>query len=205
MFGRGDDFGGLLELVNTFFLCLVPIFVALDPVGTLPNFLALTSGLEARQTSRALRLSLMTAWGVSVGFMLGGQLLLNYLGITVSDFMIAGGALLFVLSLKDLTSEPVTPKSDGVEVGAVPLGVPLLAGPGLLTTLLVLSGEYGVLLTGAALTVNIGLAGGLFVGRTPLLKLLGPAGSRIVGKMANLLLAAIAVMFLRKGLLGVKL
>lgn len=193
-----------MDLVMTFFLCFIPLFVAVDPIGILPNFMALTGGLDRRQMRKVLNQSLITAFAVSLLFMVLGQSVLGYLGITVADFMIAGGALLFIFSLKDLTSsghEERAPLDDGV--GAVPIGVPLIAGPGLLTTLLVLVGQYGYLMVSVALVVNIVIAGLCLAFSQPLSRFFGRTGSRTVGKIANLLLAAIAVMFMRKGLVEI--
>jgi len=193
-----------VDEIMIFFLCFIPLFVAVDPIGILPNFMALTGGLDRRQMRKVLTQSLITAFAVSVAFMVLGQSVLGYLGITVADFMIAGGALLFVFSLKDLTSSGVenrAPLDDGV--GAVPIGVPLIAGPGLLTTLLVLISQYGWLMVSAALIVNLVLAGLCLAFSQTLNRVLGRTGSRTVGKIANLLLAAIAVMFIRKGLVEI--
>lgn len=193
-----------MDWIMIFFLCFIPLFVAVDPIGILPNFMALTGGLDRKQMRKVLTQSLITAFAVSIAFMVLGQSILGYLGITVADFMIAGGALLFVFSLKDLIStggEDRAPLDEGV--GAVPIGVPLIAGPGLLTTLLVLVGQYGWLMVSVALTVNLILAGLCLAFSQALNKILGKTGSRTVGKIANLLLAAIAVMFMRKGLVEV--
>lgn len=188
----------------TFFLCFIPLFVAVDPIGVLPNFMALTGGLNRVQMRRVLTQSVITALAVSLAFMFLGQSILGYLGITVADFMIAGGALLFVFSLKDLTASGELERvsaDDGV--GAVPIGVPLIAGPGLLTTLLVLVGQYGWLIVSVALVVNLVIAGLCLAFSQGISRVLGKTGSRTVGKIANLLLAAIAVMFMRKGVVEI--
>ena len=188
----------------TFFLCFIHILVAVDPIGNIPYFMALTDGLDQKQMRKVLTQGLITAFVVSMAFMLLGHSILRYLGITLADFMIAGGALLFVFSLKDLTgseSEAHAPIDDGV--GAVPIGVPLIAGPGLLTTLLVLIGEHGWPMVSEALTVNLVLAGLCLAFSQDLSRILGKTGCKTVGKIANLLLAAIAVMFMRKGLVEI--
>ena len=193
-----------MDAVATFFLCFIPLFVAVDPIGTLPSFMALTAGFDRRQMKKVLTQSVITAFAVSVVFMVLGQSVLGYLGITVADFMIAGGALLFVFSLKDLTGshpEDRAPMDDGV--GAVPIGVPLIAGPGLLTTLLVLLSQHGWIVVSAALVANLILAGLCLGFSQGISRVLGKTGTRTVGKIANLLLAAIAVMFVRKGLVDI--
>src|SRR6185369_8181367 len=105
-----------MEWIMTFFLCFIPLFVAVDPIGILPNFMALTGGLDKTQMRKVLSQSLITAFAVSIVFMVLGKAVLGYLGITVADFMIAGGALLFIFSLKDLIntgSEERAPLDDG--------------------------------------------------------------------------------------------
>ncbi len=193
-----------MEFLTVFFICFIPLFVAVDPIGVIPNFIALTGGMDRSRLRKVLVQSMITAFAVSVVFMFVGQQLLGYLGITVADFMIAGGALLFLFSLKDLMStgsEERASLDDGV--GAVPIGVPLIAGPGLLTTTLVLVNEYGYLVVAAALVANIVIAGICLAFSQSISRFLGTTGTKAVGKIANLLLAAIAVMFMRKGLIEI--
>ena len=193
-----------MDFLAVFFICFIPLFVAVDPIGVIPNFIALTGGLDRSRLRKVLVQSMITAFAVSIVFMFVGQQLLGYLGITVADFMIAGGALLFVFSLKDLVStghEERASLDDGV--GAVPIGVPLIAGPGLLTTTLVLVNQYGYLVVASALVANIVIAGLCLAFSQSISRFLGKTGTKTVGKIANLLLAAIAVMFMRKGLVEI--
>jgi multiple antibiotic resistance protein len=137
---------------------------------------------------------------VAIIFVMIGKAVFRLLGITTPDFMVAGGILLFSLSLRDLLvtnkhQEPEDPES----VGAVPVGVPLIVGPAVLTTILLLVDQYGIIPTVTAAVVNILLAGLVFYFAGWFGKLLGRAGSKAVSKLASLLLAAIAVMMVRKG------
>lgn len=184
-----------------FFLCFIPLFVAIDPIGILPSFIGLTQGLDRRALNRVVLQSVLTAIGVSLVFMTLGPPLLSYLGIEVGDFLIAGGALLFIISLRDMMSSRDPQVSRHPEdVGAVPIGVPLIAGPGLLTTTLVLAGQYGYLTTTAALLANLVLTAIFLFASRAITRVLGKNGAKTVGKIANLILAAIAVMLIRKGL-----
>jgi len=184
-----------------FWLCFVPLFVAVDAVGTLPLLVGMTSGLTRRQFRRVVVESVLTATVVAVLFLIGGKAVLRLLGVTVHDFMVAGGVLLFIISLKSLLSD------DGDEgrltaesMGAVPLGVPLMAGPALLTTMLLLLDQYGASSTVMATIANMLLAGGIFLMSDLVKGALGQAGVRTLSKVASLVLAAFAVMFVRKGL-----
>ncbi|MGZ3577702.1 MAG: MarC family protein [Syntrophales bacterium] len=188
--------------MNRFWFCFFPIFMAVNVIGVLPMFMSFTEGLDRPKINRIIVQSVVTATIVAVIFLAVGKVILDLLGITVSDFMIAGGTLLFIISLDDLMSmERRWSQIDPESLGAVPLGVPLIVGPAVLTTILILVQEYGPLATVAALIVNILIAGFTFWLYAPIIRLLGKSGARTVSKLAALLLAAIAVMMVRKGVM----
>lgn len=183
-------------------LCFISLFVAVDAIGVLPLFVGFTEGISPAQVKRIILQSVLTAAMVALAFVFLGNALLKYLGITPSDFMIAGGVLLFALSLTDLlTLGKGQIQADPESLGAVPLGVPLLVGPAVLTTSILLVEEHGVVPTTVGLLTNILIAGAVFRSAGPLMKLLGRNGSKTVSKLASLLLAAIGVMMVRKGIL----
>lgn len=186
--------------MKEFWLCFVPVFVAVDAVGVLPIFISLTEELSPAQRRRTLAQSLITASAVAVAFLWGGPAVLRLVGIGVADFMVAGGILLLVISVSDLlTGEKRQRSVDPETVGAVPIGVPLITGPAVLTTSVLLADAYGVLPSGAAVLANIALAGVVFYFAVPITRRLGNAGSRTLSKIASLLLASIGVMLIRKG------
>ncbi|HYA12975.1 MAG TPA: MarC family protein [Syntrophales bacterium] len=186
--------------MNKFWFCFFPIFMAVNVIGVLPMFMSITEGLDRPKINRIIVQSVVTATVVAVIFLAIGKVILDLLGITVSDFMIAGGTLLFIISLNDLLYiESRWSQIDPESMGAVPLGVPLIVGPAVLTTILILVNEHGPLATVAALIVNILIAGMTFWLYAPIMRLLGKSGARTVSKLAALLLAAIAVMMVRKG------
>ena len=186
-----------------FWLCFVPMFVAVDAVGVLPMYLGLTEGLEPSRVRRVLYQSIVTAAAVALAFLGAGKALLNLLGITVADFMIAGGILLFVISMTDLlTTEKTQRRVDVDSLGAVPLGVPLITGPAVLTTSILLLDQHGPVPTAASVVLNIMIAGLFFRFAGPINLVLGRAGAKILSKIASLLLASIAVMIVRKGVLA---
>jgi multiple antibiotic resistance protein len=138
---------------------------------------------------------------VALAFLAFGPALLLFLGITVPDFMIAGGLLLIVFSLSDLLrGEKEQRRPDVHSLGVVPIGVPLITGPAVLATCVLLAGLYGRLITAVALTANIVIAGIIFLMAQPITRILGQTGTKIVSKIASLLLTAIAVMLIRKGI-----
>ncbi len=184
-----------------FWLCFVPIFVAVDALGTFPIFMNLTQGMNRSAVKRTIIQSTVTAMVVGVVFVLLGKWILSLLRITVADFMIAGGALLFILSLSDMialekTESPMDPDS----LGAVPIGVPLIVGPAVLTTSLILISRYGYVLTLSVIVINILIAGVLFYFAERVNTLLGKPGAKTISKLSSLILAAIGVMIVRQGI-----
>ena len=186
--------------MNTFWLCFVPLFVAVDAVGVLPMFLSLTDGLDFKRLRTVIIQSVLTAATVAVIFVLAGPLLLRFMGITVPDFMLAGGVLLLAISLNDLlTGEKRLREVDATSLGAVPIGIPLITGPAVLTTCILLANTHGKAVTSAAVILNIIIAGLIFGFAGPITVRLGRTGSKAVSKVASMLLAAIAVMLMRRG------
>jgi multiple antibiotic resistance protein len=188
--------------MNNFLLCFVPLFVAVDALGLLPVFMGLTQELPRARIRRIIGESVITAMIVALVFLFIGKGILTLLGITVADFMIAGGTLLFVLSLSDLiAAEKRRVQIHQGEVGAVPLGVPLMVGPGVLTTTILLIDQYGMVPTVSATIVNIVIAGIIFWLSGSINRILGRAGIRTISKLSSLILAAIGVMMVRKGIM----
>lgn len=187
--------------MSEFWLCFVPLFVAVDAVGVLPAFLSLSQGMEPRQVRRAIYQSMATATVVALTFLALGTAILDLLGITVADFMVAGGILLFILAIGDLlANEKLQRRVDAESLGAVPLGVPLITGPAVLVTSMLLLNQYGAGWTATAIVANIVIAGIVFRFAGSIGRVLGRTGEKIVSKIAMLLLAAIAVMMVRKGI-----
>lgn len=189
--------------MKAFLLVFIPLFVAVDAIGVLPLYVGLVEGVDPGRRRPIIVQSVLTASTVAVVFVLVGQPLLRLLGITPSDFMVAGGSLLFALSLRDLLAVgKVHHTVDPDTVGAVPIGVPLITGPAVLTTCLLLAQQHPATLVLPAVIANILIAGLVFGFATTLSARLGIAGTRTLSKIAALLLASIAVMMVRKGVMG---
>jgi len=185
-----------------FWLCFVPLFVAVDALGVLPIFIGLIEGLERSKVRKIIWASVVTAMIVALLFLAVGKAIFTFIGITIPDFMIAGGMLLFVLSLRDiLTYERQWRSIDPDSLGSVPLGVPLIVGPAVLTTTILLTDQHGLWPTIPAVILNIFIAGGVFWLYEPINRILGKSGTRTISKLAHLILAAIGVMMVRKGIM----
>jgi multiple antibiotic resistance protein len=187
-----------LEILVSMFVTLL---VIMDPPGILPVFLGLTKSLTHRQRVGAARRAALVAFGVITAFALFGQQILQYLHISLPALQGAGGLLLLLVALELLTGKESEQHADvGVNVAMVPLGTPLLAGPGaIVATMLAVQkadrpGEYaavGLALLGALLVVWLFLR---FAGRVH--GLLRDSGTTLLTRIAGLLLSAIAVQML---------
>lgn len=179
----------------------ITLFVIMDPPGTVPIFLGLTSAMSAKQRNRAARQAVLVALGVIATFALFGQSILNYLHISLPALQASGGLLLLLVAMELLTGKMEEPKPSGsgsVNVALVPLGTPLLAGPGaIVATMVFVQGTDGT----AADWVSIAL-GVVAVHVTLFLvmrfanvihRVLRESGVILVTRIAGLLLAAIAV------------
>lgn len=185
---------------------LIPIFVAMDPVGTIPLIVAWTSNLPPPVRRRQLDEALATALSLGIIFLIGGKWLLSILEVDVNDFLIAGGLILLVLAVSDLVvggGHEARGSLTSPDFGVVPIGTPLLAGPATLTTVIVLGDRYGVPLTAVGLLINLLIAWRLFLAADRMTGLFGRNGLRAASKVVSLLLAAIAVKYIREGLLAI--
>lgn len=187
--------------MESFGLCFIPLFVAVDAVGVLPLFMNLTEGIEQNKIKKIIIQSMITALIVALAFIAVGTATLKLLGISVADFMIAGGTLLFVISIRDiLATEKKHYAIDLESMGAVPIGVPLITGPAVLTTSMLLINEHSLFITSLAIIANILIAGAVFLMAPFIDRIIGKTGSKTVSKITSLLLAAIGVMIVRRGI-----
>ncbi len=188
-------------MMKSFWLCFVPLFVAVNAFGVLPLFINLTEGIEPQKIRRVVFQSMITALIVALAFIALGTIILNLLGITIADFMIAGGTLLFIISIREIISTDKSPYPIDLDsMGAVPIGVPLITGPAVLTTSMLLINEHTLVITSLAIIINILIAGGIFLCAPLINRVLGKTGSKTISKITSLLLAAIAVMIIRRGI-----
>ena len=191
-----------MDLLAPFILSIIPIMVAIDALGVLPMYIAITEGMEQSEMKKVALQSVFTALLITIGFVFLGNAVFKTLGIQVEDFMIAGGVLLLVISVVNIVrvSDGTSDIKTSSTLGAVPLGTPLLAGPATLTTTLVLVNNYGYFPVLFSLVVNLLLAWFVFDKAWVIIRLMGINGARAFAKVASLVLAAIAVKMIRTGI-----
>ena len=178
----------------------ITLFVIMDPPGTVPIFLGLTGAMTSRQRNRAARQAILVAFGVIVSFAHFGQQLLSYMHISLPALQASGGLLLLLVAMELLTGkseEPQPSGNKGVNVAMVPLGTPLLAGPGAIVATMVfvqratepaqwVSIALGIVAVHVSLYLSMRFANVVH-------RVLKDSGTTLVSRIAGLLLAAIAV------------
>jgi len=192
--------------MQPFILTFIPIFVAVDAIGNIPLFISLVEGTTRGERDKIIRDSVTTATVVALLFMLIGKLILRFLGITISDFQIAGGTLLFIISVRLLlpgAQKIFLSNGQAKDVGVFPLGTPLITGPAVLTTTLMMLDSFGIAPTFVSLVINMLIVWITLVKADVIIKLIGTGGTRAFSKIMYILLAAIAVMMVRRGMGGV--
>jgi multiple antibiotic resistance protein len=189
-------------MFRNFILAFIPVFVAVDAIGVLPMFISLTRNLDEKEKKHALINSFITGISLAVAFILVGKWVFSILGITVNDFMIAGGFILFCIALRDILTTSKQRTVPAAELGSVPLGTPLIVGPGVLTTCLIMVDQHGIAATITSVFLNILIAVTIFGFSGVIIRVIGKNGVGAMSRVMALLLAAIAVMMMRKGFFG---
>jgi multiple antibiotic resistance protein len=191
--------------MNIYIMSFIPIFVAVNAISVLPIFVALTAELKPRQKHKVLLRSILTATAIAVAFIFVGKLVFNIIGVTVADFKIAGGILLFIMSISYILPGGMQRgrNLEKEDVGVFPLGTPLITGPAVLTACLVLVDEYGIVPTLISFMLNVLLAWVVFANAGRIVRILGKSGTRAFSKVGDILLAAFAVMMVRSGTLEI--
>jgi multiple antibiotic resistance protein len=196
-------------------LALSSIFFLVDPFATIPSFLAITAGLDPARRKRMARKGALTCFIVLTSFAVGGQLIFRMFGITLPAFEVAGGLILLLIGLDMLeakrspTQEALgdTEEAAGKEdAGIVPLGIPMLAGPGAISSVMVLVGqvptlwhwEMGAILGSITLTSLVTYW--VLAGADRVRQVMGETGIRILVRIMGLLLVALAMQFFVNGL-----
>lgn len=187
------------------------LFVVMDPPGLVPLFIALTRGMApARRRAMAQRACIIAA-SVLMAFGIMGEALIGFIGISIPAFRIAGGILLFLTAL-DMLFERRTQRREGQQAdqdhdpSIFPMAIPLIAGPGAIATMILLTGQAGGGWTGTATVIGlmmavIAVAFTLLLLASPIENLLGRTGTLVITRLLGMLLAALSVQFVIDGIL----
>lgn len=198
----------------TFFVsALITIFIAVDPIGIVPVFIALTASLSAAEKLRVVRRAVLVAAAILGLFAAVGRALLDALGISVQAFYIAGGILLLLIAIDMLFARPSrtrqTPEEElealrSTDISVFPLAIPILSGPGAIASVVLymaLAGTNVLKIVAVLASVAISLLVAYITMRlcSVVVRILGETGIHVVGRVMGILLAALAVQFVLNG------
>jgi multiple antibiotic resistance protein len=182
----------------------IALFVVIDPIGSVPVFIALTQKMERAERAAVTKTAIITAAGLLFVFAVAGTQILSIFSITISSFMVAGGVLLFIVAIELLTHGEWRFAGAGAqgESGVVPLAFPLLAGPGAITAVMISFQTAGLIVTALSILIVIGITYVVLRYVDRIYRVLGRRGSIIVTRVFAVLIAAIAVQFIVDGARG---
>ena len=183
-----------------FLLTFVPLFIVIDAIGNLPFVIALTEDSTKDERWRIINLATITAAAVGLFFLFLGSFILRVMNISGGAFAIAGGIILMVFAIRYMTTGHMVEVIKEEMVAVVPIGTPLTVGPATITTLILLSNQYPLFVVFIAFALNIFIAWLTFVASGLFMRLMGRGGLRAVSRVFSLLLAALAVSMVIRGL-----
>ncbi|RYD85108.1 MAG: MarC family protein [Verrucomicrobiaceae bacterium] len=189
--------------LEQFLLAFIPLFVAIDPIGLIPVYMSMASNVPSEERNTVVVHAVSTAFLVGVGFLFLGRLLFTALNITEADFQIAGGLILLAVAGQELLGTDARNQFASRDFGVVPLGMPMIAGPGMLTGVLALSDTVGTLITLTALVSNLVIIWFALRFSEAISHKIGATAMRAISRFVALLLAAIAINLIRRGIQSV--
>jgi multiple antibiotic resistance protein len=198
-----------------FLIIFIPMFVVIDPFGVMPIYLVLTKSMDRAARNKTLKYSVAFAGSLLVLFALIGKAILDYLSISIDALRISGGLLLLVIGIMMLY-EGDTPRSrrKGVEepeeeeahkpedVAFVPLGTPMIAGPGAISVVIILTGTADIPLVIASLLTIMAFCAALLWRVDIMYRIIGNAGTRALTRVMGLITSAYAVQMVLDGIAG---
>ncbi len=188
-------------MINQLISGILMLFIVLDAPGNAPLFYFFTKDLEPWRRTRIIRKSIIVATLILLFFAVLGDYVLTYFDITVDDFRIAGGIILFIYAVLGILGHSEAEAVTGEEVAVVPLATPLLAGPGAITVVIYLKYSMNLPIALVSIAINMVIAWPLLENGGRLLDLMGKQGSIVLSKIFAILLAAYSIAMLRMGIM----
>lgn len=180
---------------------IIALFIVVDPLGNFPIFMGLTEKISKEARKGTFNTATLVGLILLLCFAIGGNEIFKFFGISLSSFMIAGGILLLIIAIRILISgrwkeDVASPES----VGAVPIAVPLLVGPGAITATILILQTSGLLVALTSVLITFGIVWIILRYIEPLYKVLGKTGSIVIARILAMFIAAIAVGYILNGL-----
>lgn len=191
----------LTESIPNLIRAVLALFIIVDPFGNIPIFIGLTEKIEPQQRKRVFHSATLISFALLLVFALAGQQILAFFNISLYSFMIAGGVLLLILAIKLLIEDEWKEPAGSLEkLSSVPIAVPLLVGPGAMTTTMLNLQEFGVIITVASVAIVFVVVWLVLKLIDPIHRFLGKSGASIITRIMALLIAAIAIQYMINGI-----
>ncbi|HON89715.1 MAG TPA: MarC family protein [Spirochaetia bacterium] len=199
-------------MLKQFFQIFVTLLIVIDPIGIVPLFISATGQLPLEKRNKIIKQAIQIAAAVMIVFIVAGRFLLSLMGITVGAFYLAGGAMFFLIAIDMLFGQPKRAKTSNEEmledyasIAVFPLAIPMISGPGTITTLMMFSANITsyplsiIMLVGAIIPILV-LAYVAMKSSGLILKVLGKTGVSVIERIMGLILSGLAVQFILEGL-----
>jgi len=190
-----------LDFITDLSRAIIALFIIVDPFGNIPIFVGLTEGIPDAQKKKVYDTAVLVGTALLLVFAFAGQGILSLFGLSIYSFEIAGGILLLIISIRILISDSMHEKVESPEsIGAVPIAIPLLVGPGAITTIIVDLHVYDIVIAILAVLIVLSSTWAILRYINNIYKFLGKTGSIVISRVMALLIAAIAVQYILTGI-----
>lgn len=189
-----------MDFVSELAKAVIALFIIVDPFGNIPIFMGLTEKMEESQKKKVFNTATLVGVILLLVFAFTGQEILTIFGLSIYSFEVAGGILLLIIAIRILISGSMHEDVESPEsLGAVPIAMPLLVGPGAITTTIFNLQAYGTLPAILAVLIVLSLTWVILRFINGIYKFLGKTGSLVIGRVMALLIAAIAIQYILTG------
>ena len=193
--------GSMIDLAVNLAKAIIVLFIIVDPFGNIPIFMGLTEKMTDPQKRKVFNIACLVGFILLLVFAVTGQEIFMIFGISIYSFEVAGGILLLIISIRILISGNLNENADSPEsLGAVPIAMPLLVGPGAITTTIFSLQSYGVAIAALSVLIVLILTWVILRFMNSVYKVLGKTGSLVIARVMALLMAAIAIQYILNGL-----
>jgi multiple antibiotic resistance protein len=188
-----------LDFISELTRAFVALFIIVDPFGNIPIFVGLTENITDAQRKKTYNTAILVGFALLLVFSFTGQEILSLFGLSIYSFEVAGGILLLIIAIRILISGFHESTESPESLGAVPIAIPLLVGPGAITTTIFNLQSYGTIITIAAVVIVLALTWVILRFINGFYKVLGKTGAIVIARVMALLIAAIAVQYILTG------
>ena len=189
-----------LDIISELARAIIALFIIVDPFGNIPIFIGLTENITDAQRKKTYNTAVLVGFALLLVFAFTGQEILTIFGLSIYSFEVAGGILLLIIAIRILLADSHEKTAESPEsLGAVPIAIPLLVGPGAITTTIFNLQNYGTAITIVAVVVVLALTWVILRFINGFYRVLGKTGSLVIARVMALLIAAIAVQYILTG------